>query len=119
MRIALTAASLLLACGSLAGATPTTSNDVRVIDGDTIRVHHHSPEFRLVGFNAPETRNALCEAERGLGGKATARLRDLVRSSKLDFQFVLVPARQKQKGHRLVIMDVVAAFSKPMGMTLA
>jgi endonuclease YncB( thermonuclease family) len=59
-----------------------------VIDGDTIRIGHQKSDVRLVGFNAPETRRAVCEAERELGGKATARLRDLVRSSKLDFEFV-------------------------------
>lgn len=67
---------------------PITSDEVRVIDGDTIRLHHQKPDVRLVGFNAPETRRALCDVERDLGGKATARLRELVRSSKLDFEFV-------------------------------
>jgi endonuclease YncB( thermonuclease family) len=61
---------------------------VRVIDGDTIRIGHQKPDIRLVGFNAPETRRAQCKAERRLGDRATARLRDLVRSSKLDFEFV-------------------------------
>ena len=65
-----------------------TSDDVRVIDGDTIRLHQQRPDVRLVGFNAPETRRAVCEAERALGDRATARLRELVRSSKLDFEFV-------------------------------
>jgi endonuclease YncB( thermonuclease family) len=65
-----------------------TSDVVRVIDGDTIRIGHQKPDIRLVGFNAPETRRAQCEAERHLGDRATARLRDLVRSSKLDFEFV-------------------------------
>ena len=50
----------------------------RVVDGDTIWLHHQKPDVRLVGFNAPETRRAQCDFERGLGGKATARLRDLV-----------------------------------------
>jgi endonuclease YncB( thermonuclease family) len=67
---------------------PITSDDVRVIDGDTIRLHQQKPDVRLVGFNAPETRRAVCDAERALGDKATARLRDPVRSSKLDFEFV-------------------------------
>ena len=71
-----------------ASSAPITADDVRVIDGDTIRVHHQKPDIRLVGFNAPETRRAQCQAERALGDKATARLRDLVRSSKLDFEFV-------------------------------
>ena len=65
-----------------------TSDVVRVIDGDTIRIGHQKPDIRLVGFNAPETRRAQCETERHLGDRATARLRDLVRSSKLDFEFV-------------------------------
>jgi endonuclease YncB( thermonuclease family) len=69
-------------------ASPISSDDVRIIDGDTIRVHHQRPDVRLVGFNAPETRRAQCEMERELGGKATARLRHLVQSSKLDFEFV-------------------------------
>jgi endonuclease YncB( thermonuclease family) len=69
-------------------SAPITSDDVRVIDGDTIRLHQQRPDVRLVGFNAPETRRAQCDAERALGDRATARLRDLVRSSKLDFEFV-------------------------------
>jgi endonuclease YncB( thermonuclease family) len=69
-------------------SAPVTPDDVRVIDGDTVRVHHQRPDVRLIGFNAPETRRAQCEAERTLGDKATARVRDLVRSSQLDFEFV-------------------------------
>lgn len=71
-----------------AWSAPITSDDVRVIDGDTIRLHQQRPDVRLVGFNAPETRRAVCDAERTLGDRATARLRELVRSSKLDFEFV-------------------------------
>jgi len=74
-----------LAVVSSARLTPDV---VRVIDGDTIRIGHQKPDIRLVGFNAPETRRAQCKAERRLGDRATARLRDLVRSSKLDFEFV-------------------------------
>ena len=88
---------LVLACGAVS-ATPITSDDVRVIDGDTIRVHHQKPDVRLVGFNAPETRRAQCEVERELGGKATARLRNLLRSSKLDFEFVACACPQGTEG---------------------
>jgi endonuclease YncB( thermonuclease family) len=70
-------------------AAPIDAADVHVIDGDTIRVHHAKPDVRLVGFNAPETRRAACEAESELGAKATRRLRELVRTSGgLDFEFV-------------------------------
>jgi endonuclease YncB( thermonuclease family) len=80
---------LLLAILSVpAIAEPIDSDDVRVIDGDTIRVYHEQPNVRLVGFNAPETRRAACETERELGAKATRRLRDLVRAGNLDFVYV-------------------------------
>ena len=86
-RIAAVLLLLALSVGAVSPA-PVTSNEVRVIDGDTIRIHHQRPDVRLVGFNAPETRRANCEAERQLSGKATRRLRDLVQSSQLDFEFV-------------------------------
>ena len=79
---------LLVQPVGVVSSAPIESDEVRAIDGDTIRIHHQQPDVRLVGFNAPETRRAQCDAERDLGGKATARLRDLVRSSKLDFEFV-------------------------------
>src|SRR5262249_38288866 len=69
-------------------AAPVDSGDIRVIDGDTIRVYQKQPNVRLVGFNAPETRRAACDAERDLGARATRRVRDLVREGNLDFEFV-------------------------------
>jgi endonuclease YncB( thermonuclease family) len=71
-----------------AAAAPIDSADIHVIDGDTIRVRHTKPDVRLVGFNAPETRRAACEAEVELGAKATRRVRELVRTNDLDFEFV-------------------------------
>jgi endonuclease YncB( thermonuclease family) len=82
----------------VASSAPLASDEVRVIDGDTIRLNHQKPDVRLVGFNAPETRRAICEAERELGDKATARLRDLVRSSKLDFEFVACACQPGAEG---------------------
>jgi len=69
-------------------AEPIDPDDVRVIDGDTIRVYHAQPNVRLVGFNAPETRRAECDAEAELGARATRRLRDLIRAGHLDFIYV-------------------------------
>jgi autotransporter passenger strand-loop-strand repeat protein len=80
--------ALAVTCATIAHAAPIEPVDVRVIDGDTIRVYHKQPNMRLVGFNAPETRRAACAAERELGDKATRRVRDLVRAGDLDFQFV-------------------------------
>jgi endonuclease YncB( thermonuclease family) len=79
---------VLVLSGELALAAPIDSADIHVIDGDTIRVHHKQPDVRLVGFNAPETRRAACDAEGELGAKATRRLRELVRTNNLDFEFV-------------------------------
>ena len=78
--------ALLLA--NIARASSINREDIRVIDGDTIRVFQKKPNVRLVGFNAPETRRAQCEAERELGARATRRVRDLVRDGNLDFEFV-------------------------------
>jgi hypothetical protein len=64
--------ALLWANVALAGSI--NAEDIRVIDGDTLRVFQKKPNVRLVGFNAPETRRAQCEAERELGAKATRRV---------------------------------------------
>jgi endonuclease YncB( thermonuclease family) len=77
---------------------PIEPDDIRVIDGDTIRVQHSKPDVRLVGFNAPETRKAKCEAERGPGAAATRRLRELVRQGDLDFEFVQCSCRPGTEG---------------------
>src|SRR5262249_60363103 len=79
---------LLLILSTPSLAEPIDPADIRVIDGDTIRVYHVQPNVRLVGFNAPEIRNAACEAEAELGAKATRRLRDLIREGHLEFQYV-------------------------------
>jgi len=79
---------ITLAIATQAHAEPIDPTDIRVIDGDTIRVYHQQPNVRLVGFNAPEIRNAACDAEAGLGAKATRRLRDLIRAGNLEFQYV-------------------------------
>jgi endonuclease YncB( thermonuclease family) len=79
---------ILILLAAPAIAEPIAPDDIRVIDGDTVRVFHQQPNVRLVGFNAPETRRAECEAEYQLGAKATRRMRDLVRGGDLDFEYV-------------------------------
>ena len=79
-------------------AEPIDPEDIRVIDGDTIRVYHEPPDVRLLGFNAPETRRAACEAEAELGAKATRRLRDLVRAGYLDFEYIRGSCPEGTKG---------------------
>src|SRR5262245_55441471 len=72
--------------------------DILVLDGDTIQVFHQHPNVRLVGFNAPETRNAACQAEADLGAKATRRLRDLVKLGNLDFSYVRCSCPEATQG---------------------
>src|SRR5262252_6324102 len=79
---------ITLAIATRALAEPIDPSDIRVVDGDTIRVYHQQPNVRLVGFNAPETRNAACDAEAELGARATRRLHDLIREGHLEFQYV-------------------------------
>jgi endonuclease YncB( thermonuclease family) len=88
MRMLVVMMATVLIVNALAIAAPIDPGDIRVIDGDTIRIYQQQPNVRLVGFNAPETRKAECEAERELGGRATRFLRDLVRAGNLDFEYV-------------------------------
>lgn len=92
------AIAIIVGLSAPALAASIVPSDVSVIDGDTIRLQHKRPDVRLVGFNAPETRGALCEAERQLGAKATRRLRDIVRTSDLDFSFVACSCRSGTEG---------------------
>lgn len=54
-----------------------------VYDGDTVALDcgAGARKSRIEGLNAPETRDAQCEAERALGKRATARLRALVKGA--------------------------------------
>lgn len=67
-------ASLVLA--GLVVAALVAPWPVRVVDGDTI--DRGLFRYRLVGFDAPETRRARCVLERERGHAATARLRELI-----------------------------------------
>jgi endonuclease YncB( thermonuclease family) len=69
-------------------AEPINPADIWVLDADTIQVYHQHPNVRLVGFNAPETRNASCPAEAELGARSTRRLRELIRAGGLEFAYV-------------------------------
>jgi len=54
MRFVIAACGLMFA--SLAFAEPIDSANVRVIDGDTIRVSRAKPDIRLVGLLVPPSR---------------------------------------------------------------
>ncbi len=56
-----------------------------VYDGDTVELicDGISQSARLIGFDAPETRDASCPSELALGNKATQRLRQILNSEEL------------------------------------
>jgi len=92
--------ALFLALTAPAVAEPIDAEDVTVIDSDTIVGYHMQPNVRLVGFNAPESSNALCEVERQLGVRAAQRLLNLVRAGHLDFVYVECPCPAGTQGTR-------------------
>lgn len=95
-----TVLAVLVSCALVAAAAaePIDAGRIRVLDGDTIRIDGAKPDHRLVGFNAPETRRAKSDAERELGGKATARLRAIVRAGRLDYSEVPCSCRPGTAG---------------------
>lgn len=65
-----------------------SSQQVQVIDGDTIRVAGHDRDIRLMGFATPQTSAAQCDVERERGYAAMRRLRAIVDSMSLELQSV-------------------------------
>jgi endonuclease YncB( thermonuclease family) len=78
---------LIAACLATAAlAEPLSRSDMSVVDGDTIRARGKT--YRLVGFDAPETVNAKCDAERVLGERASKRLKQIADLGALDLKEV-------------------------------
>ena len=62
---------------------------MHVVDGDTIRLNDGGADVRLVGFNTPEGgERARCDAERQKADAARRRLRELVRSGRVELRQV-------------------------------
>jgi endonuclease YncB( thermonuclease family) len=62
MRALLCILLVIVSCGTVA-AEPIDASAIRVIDGDTIRVGR--TVYRLVGFDAPETRRSVLHPRAG------------------------------------------------------
>lgn len=86
----------LLAGSALAESV--SPDEIRIIDGDTIKYSEHGRNIRLVGFNAPEVRNAKCRAEKDLGTQATERLTQIVANGDLDLSFVRCACKLGMQG---------------------
>jgi endonuclease YncB( thermonuclease family) len=79
-------------------AEPIASNEIYVLDGNTIDMHGRS--IRLLGFGVPdEGQRARCAAERTLAARAAARLRQIIsRGNKVDLQIVACPCAPGAEG---------------------
>ncbi len=83
LAVALLAAGLaMILAPGLAQSPP----DIRVTDGDTIRIDRQ--RVRLIGFDTPEIRRAKCPYEREKGLAAKARLQQLVDAGGISVNFV-------------------------------
>ncbi len=78
-----------------------STRDIRVIDGDTVKISGESRSIRLVGFNTPETKSARCSRERELGYQASRRLTELLSSaSEIEFRRVRCACKPGTEGTR-------------------
>lgn len=58
-----------------------TAAEIRVVDGDTIE--YKGINYRIMGYDTPETRSAKCKSEKVLGDQATQRLSQLIYKANL------------------------------------
>lgn len=102
--------------------------DVRVIDGDTVNVPMGTVvnmpsrvSVRLIGVNAPETRQAACDRERAAGEAAKVYVRDrFATATRVKIEFVRwdkyggrVDGRITLDGKDLATDLVAAGFAAP------
>ena len=71
-----------------------------VIDGDTFRLNGQS--IRIADIDTPETRDYGCAAEKALGDRATARMRQLLNAG--PFELELYERDEDQYGRKLRIV---------------
>jgi endonuclease YncB( thermonuclease family) len=98
----------VLLCPLPAAAEVMAASLIYVIDGDTIDAK--GDQFRLVGFDTPETYRPQCDNELALGRAATSRLRNLLEyAQRVDL--VVLPGRDKyDRGlGRLLVQQVNVA----------
>jgi endonuclease YncB( thermonuclease family) len=78
---------MLLLVVTAAYAGLVASNDIYVLDGNMIDMR--GQRIRLAGFDAPDEGHARCAAERALGARTSARLRQIIsRADKIDLQII-------------------------------
>lgn len=75
-----------------------SGSQIQVIDGSTIRLREKQGDVRLMGFSAPETVRARCDAERERGYTAMRRLRAIVESAQLELQSTPCACPPKTEG---------------------
>lgn len=89
--------SLLVFMTAAAIAEPIVSEQIRVVDGDTIKVG--GTQYRMVGYDTPEiksARRAVSNDEIAVGRLASKRFQELINSGSLDLQEVECSCAKKQ-----------------------
>jgi endonuclease YncB( thermonuclease family) len=97
-RVLRTALPAQSAIQPVSAVLPLPSSRITVIDGDTIRIAGEPRAVRLVGFNAPETRDPKCASEAALGSRAKARVKELVRRGNVTLAMVPCACRPGTEG---------------------
>jgi micrococcal nuclease len=83
------------------GRSSITAGSIRVVDGDTVTLPGYRQRIRLVGFNTPEVFSPKCNREFQAGTRATARLKELLRTARtLEFQRVACSCEPGTEGTR-------------------
>lgn len=85
-------AVLLAVSASASSAENLHSSSIYMVDGDTAKVAGRN--FRLVGFDTPETWKPKCDYEKALGTNATERARSLIKQAGV-VNFVVLPGLDK------------------------
>jgi endonuclease YncB( thermonuclease family) len=76
---------LSLSAATVLRCEPINPNEIGVVDGDTIDAR--GSRYRMLGYDTPEIRSRwrrVSPEEKALGERATARLKELLRSGPLD-----------------------------------
>jgi micrococcal nuclease len=83
------------------GRTSITAGRIRVLDGDTASLSGYRQRIRLVGFNTPEVFSPKCNHELQAGNRATARLKELLRTARtIEFERVACSCAPETEGTR-------------------
>jgi endonuclease YncB( thermonuclease family) len=106
--------SIIVRPSTSSNSTWPTGPDLTVVDGDTVR--SGGATYRLVGFDTPERGDrALCDRERQLAERATARLKSLLVTGEPKLERVACACRAGTEGTQACNFGRLCAFLRVDG----